>query len=104
MTGAELEAVVATVQDASKVQPGVVSMMEWLNRDRSLYISEHPEEFDNQRESDCYMSDWVANFEISDFLRAASADAVVRGADVSGGGGLFHFWRNIERSEDVKNE
>jgi len=47
----------------------VEPVMQWLRNRRLNYVSENENEFKNEREKRGYLSDWVANFEISDYIK-----------------------------------
>lgn len=63
----------------------------WIERSRHALGSDSPFESRSARRK--YMSDWVANYEISDLLRTLP--------DVTS---QLHFARHIERSDDVEHE
>ena len=68
-------------------------MMKAINEDRRKYIDNFGAEFETQRDKEGYITDWVANYEISDMMLRAPIEIRQR----------LHFVRHIERG-NVKRE
>jgi thioredoxin-related protein len=71
----------------------VEKVMKFIHNDRSNYTQEFKKDFKSEKEIKNYMQDWVANYEISDFMRKNQNEEIF-------------FLRNIERDLDsqVKHE
>ena len=52
-------------------------MMSWLYRQRAGYIRIHQQEFVSEADKQAYIKEWVANFEISDWLQTHPQPGVV---------------------------
>ena len=65
-----LDAVVAALRNPGPVLVTVDRIMKFIHDSRAAYIAKHASSFPTERARDKYMRDWVANFEISDFLIA----------------------------------
>jgi hypothetical protein len=67
MTKAELQSALC---DLKSIEPKVADAMRYIQECRERYITEHLETF-TETEAKCYKKAWVANYEISDYLRFA---------------------------------
>jgi hypothetical protein len=70
----------------------VEKVMKFIHNDRSNYIKKFKQDFKSQKEITTYMQDWVANYEISDFMKKNQNKEIF-------------FIRNIERDlNSIKHE
>jgi len=65
----DVEALVCVLKNMEVVLPEVRKAMEFVQNSRASYIMNHAAEFSSDRQKKSYMQNWVANYEISDFLR-----------------------------------
>lgn len=92
LTVDELNNKLKVLQDTNKVYKQVEKAMKFIYIDRMKYLEEYENEFSNERERSAYLSDWVANYEISDYMTAFPNKRI-------------HFVRAIERNfEKVNHE
>jgi hypothetical protein len=61
-----IENALSNVEDMDRE---VERSMRFITEDRSRYVESHPASFPTEREAQSYKKDWVANYEISDFVR-----------------------------------
>lgn len=115
------------LSDTSNVAAGVGAFMRDLELDRSRYIESNPKEFPSSASKTAYVSNWVANYEISDRLQQfcatrtaiGSATQSAKAGPISSRGGSsvtasqvppsttrlpVHFLRHIERDEVSEEE
>jgi len=87
----EVTSLLSQLRKPEVLVPRVEEVMEFVFLARQKYVSEHAADFaPTQLRS--YMTDWVANYEIGDYLVAHPELAAA------------HFIRNIERGDDVEHE
>jgi len=68
VTREELEKAFVELQDPSEVAAKAESMMQFLQQCRKRYVNDHLSDFHGAGDDSHYMRDWVANYEISDYL------------------------------------
>ena len=61
----------AALCDLTVIDPKVEDAMRYVQTCRKRYVEQHPDEFRSTTDVKMYMKAWVANFEISDYLRFA---------------------------------
>lgn len=65
-----IEVLASKLRDVDALLPDIRRAMSFVAKSRRRYIEDHPASFKSRREEDAYMKAWVANYEISDFLKA----------------------------------
>lgn len=68
VTREEVNQVFRALENPSAVAEEAERVMAFLQECRNSYVKTHPSDFDSQFGIAHYMSDWVANYEISDYL------------------------------------
>jgi hypothetical protein len=91
VTKREVEHVLEILNNANVMIPAVEKIMDFIQTDRQKYIAEYSHEFTNESEKNRYMEDWVANYEISDWLKRGKCNDKL----------IIHFFRCVERSPDT---
>lgn len=85
-------------QKPSFINDFIEKPMKFIHDCREKYVNTHKSEFSNENAEKGYMTDWVANYEISDFLRSVPdlCENIVFLRQVA--------WDNPEALENVKHE
>ncbi|KAJ5075228.1 hypothetical protein M0811_07581 [Anaeramoeba ignava] len=55
--------------DPDNLVPYVEDAMKFIQNDRENYVKTHSNEFSTEKEKENYLRDWVANYEISDYIK-----------------------------------
>eukprot|EP00933_Yihiella_yeosuensis_P002227 TRINITY_DN10368_c0_g4_i1.p1 TRINITY_DN10368_c0_g4~~TRINITY_DN10368_c0_g4_i1.p1 ORF type:complete len:317 (-),score=58.27 TRINITY_DN10368_c0_g4_i1:82-1032(-) len=98
---ADLEPIIIALQDQSKVVTQVSRAMAYISKARRAFIAERAADFKDKELQRRYMSDWVANYEISDFLRSQASQAEKDGFPKN----LFFFrYNQMPEIDDAKHE
>lgn len=66
---AQLDDLVGRLRDPKLVEPVVAEVMEFVSRSRRAWMEKTPQGFESDADRRRYLLAWVANYEISDFLR-----------------------------------
>jgi len=100
-----IESIVSYLQDLTRVTPEVEKVMKAISKWREAYVEAHASDFKNERERKKYQSDWVANYEISDYLTQTKAESK-EGLGEGGTPAHLHFFRYNQWPErgDAKHE
>eukprot|EP00696_Hemimastix_kukwesjijk_P019574 gnl/Hemi2/8889_TR3073_c0_g1_i1.p1 gnl/Hemi2/8889_TR3073_c0_g1~~gnl/Hemi2/8889_TR3073_c0_g1_i1.p1 ORF type:complete len:101 (+),score=3.45 gnl/Hemi2/8889_TR3073_c0_g1_i1:317-619(+) len=64
---------IESVCKPQSVIQGIKRVMIWIHQQRHRYVDAHPASFPTAREKAYYLSDWVANYELSDWLHSQRA-------------------------------
>jgi len=64
-----LEELLPELCSIDKMRPHIVKIMSYMHSKRTTYIRKHPDEFKTEKERKGYCSDWLANFEVSDYIK-----------------------------------
>jgi len=70
LTASQLEIIVTELRNTERLLQQVRRAMRFIHDCRKAYIGNHPSSFENDPAKAYYMSAWVANYEVSDYLRA----------------------------------
>lgn len=70
-TRGQLDELLRKLRTLEAVESDVRRVMRFIADSRAAWIADHPSDFETEMERRRYMSAWVANFEISDFLRSS---------------------------------
>ncbi|KAJ3450584.1 hypothetical protein M0812_06768 [Anaeramoeba flamelloides] len=65
------------LQKSSTIIGGVEKAMKYIQQDRDNYLKNYDKEFKKQSEKTHYKRDWVANYEIGDFIKANQLQDVI---------------------------
>lgn len=66
--------IIANLNKAEVVLPLVNDSMAFIRESRQKYVDSHKRDFKDEEEQRNYLRDWVANYEISDFLQQKSRE------------------------------
>ncbi|KAH3761658.1 hypothetical protein Pelo_6508 [Pelomyxa schiedti] len=84
-----------TVQDTASVNSEIAKIMQHIHDQRYCYMIDHSDEFPRHAERDSYLRDWVANYEISDWMGITNPQF----------GNCIQFARQVEpHPEKLKHE
>jgi hypothetical protein len=83
-TQAQLDALDLHLRDADALLPGVRHAMRFVQHSRAAYMRRHAAEFASAAECREYQRAWVANYELSDYLRHVASAA--ENSDAAAGG------------------
>ena len=61
-------------KDSKVVRSLIEAPMKSIQTQRKEYIASHKSEFKTRRDEDGYITDWVANFEISDYIQSINSE------------------------------
>jgi len=88
----EMNQLITYLMDVSQIKSKLEDSMMFIQIARINYIVAHQQDFSNKKDEGIYMKDWVANYEISDYLNTNPNPHII-------------FLRNIERKpETCKHE
>jgi hypothetical protein len=91
MSSGEVFDMVMKLRNLESFQSALENAGEYYHQDRVEYLKRYASEFETEDEKNHYLNDWIANYEISDFMRLKMKDPKV------------HFIRRIEKGT-VKHE
>jgi len=60
--------VLSKLNDEKTLLPKVEEVMTFIQGDRNAYVKKHEKEFTDKAKIEDYISDWVSNYEISDWM------------------------------------
>eukprot|EP00455_Lapot_gusevi_P015945 TRINITY_DN18130_c0_g1_i2.p1 TRINITY_DN18130_c0_g1~~TRINITY_DN18130_c0_g1_i2.p1 ORF type:complete len:337 (+),score=54.20 TRINITY_DN18130_c0_g1_i2:76-1011(+) len=86
MTQQEVDEMIRILRDPQIMLPLVREAMAYVQKDRKKYLENYAHEFNSEAERKKYQSDWVANYEISDWIRLKGNPEV-------------HFVRRLEMNQ-----
>lgn len=86
----DIERLLVELNNMEVMMPRLAAVMSWLQSERKAYVLSHASEFVDAASVTKYMRDWVANYEISDWLGRRAAT----------GARPIGFIRHIERDPD----